>query len=170
MMRSVQHHVWHWRWPVGWHPWIFQRRISVWRSHGTVFQCEDSRRDGSQRDQARMAVGQHCGQCRWGWRGVLRLANGIVQKLQGLDPMMQAAVRNGVPADLRTFAAVTGLRSYLITAPNDSVEVIRRHKYQCRTGFWYFQCWCSLTFGWWEESSWISCSQIQTFSSGTVNS
>ena len=40
------------------------------------------------------------------------LANGIVQKLQGLDPIMQAAVRNGVPADLRTFAAVTGLRSY----------------------------------------------------------
>ena len=35
------------------------------------------------------------------------------------------------------------------------------HKYQCRTvEDWYFQCWCSLTFGWWEESSWILCSQI----------
>ena len=61
-------------------------------------QCEDSRRDGSQTDQAWMAVGQHCGQCRWGWRGVLRLrgvpsrsqqwllnrtdlANGMVQKI-----------------------------------------------------------------------------------------
>ena len=52
------------------------------------------------------------------------LANGMVQKLQGLDPIMQAAVRNGVPSDLRTFATATGLRSYLISAPNDTVEVV----------------------------------------------
>lgn len=49
------------------------------------------------------------------------LANGMVQKLQGLDPIMQAAVRNGVPSDLRTFATVTGLRKL---APNDTVEVV----------------------------------------------
>lgn len=41
-----------------------------------------------------------------------------------LSTMQMGLERNGVPADLRTFAAVTGLRSYLITAPNDSVEVI----------------------------------------------
>ena len=53
---------------------------------------------------------------------VLQMA--MVQTLQGQDPIMRAAVRNGVPADLRTFAAVTGLRSYLSTAPNDAVETI----------------------------------------------
>ena len=40
MMRSVpcrwKHHVWHWRWPVGWHPSIFQNIYSARIPGGTV--------------------------------------------------------------------------------------------------------------------------------------
>ena len=49
----------------------------------------------------------------------------MVASLSGLDPVMSAAVRTAVPADLRAFAAVTGLRSYFMTAPNGAVEVIQ---------------------------------------------
>lgn len=126
MMRSVpcrwKHHVWHWRWPVGWHPSIFQNIYSARIPGGTVLKrIKHGWQSANAVDNAD-GVGEECfayvvlvpSRSQHWLLNRTDLANGIVQKLQGLDPIMQAAVRNVVARrQKRTFAAVTGLCSYL---------------------------------------------------------
>ena len=48
-----------------------------------------------------------------------------VTLLTGLDPVLEAALSGAIPADLRSFAASLGLRSYLLTSPNEVVSALQ---------------------------------------------
>lgn len=54
------------------------------------------------------------------------VVNGATEVIVGFDPTLSAALSRAIPSDLRLFAATIGLESYLATAPNEIVTILKK--------------------------------------------